>query len=333
MQDAHDKTTDKLARVAVPALAALCLVPQVTTGMGLVAGIVVALTLGNPWAKHTKKLTAPLLQGSVVGLGFGMDLGVVLQAGLQGLSATAVGIVACMVVGLGLGALLGVARDVGLLVTVGTAICGGSAIAAVVPVLRAKEHDATVALAVVFLLNALGLLIFPALGHHFALDEHRFGLWAALAIHDTSSVVGASSLYGPVALQTATTVKLARALWIVPLAFAVGLWSSRARARTEASRSASDAPAGRPAVKLPWFILGFLAAAAFASTVPGMHELGALLARISRQALVLTLFLIGSHITRASLRAVGVRPLIHGVVLWLIVAAGSLAAVVGGLVR
>lgn len=317
---------ERVARVLVPLLALATLVPRIGTGTGLVAGVAVALTLGNPWSKQTKKLTTPLLQGAVVGLGFGMDLGVVLRAGLDGLGTTLAGIALCLAAGALLGKLLGVARDVGVLVTVGTAICGGSAIAAVVPAMRAREDDATVALAVVFVLNAAGLILFPWLGHMLGLDEQSFGLWAALAIHDTSSVVGASAGYGPLALQTATTVKLARALWIVPLAFVVGAWAARTAPPTAAGKA-------RPAAKPPWFILGFLAAAALATYVPGMHEVGALLARVARQVLVLTLFLIGSHLTRASLRAVGPRPLVLGVVLWVLVAAGSLAAIEGGVVR
>lgn len=317
------------ARVIVPLLAVGSLVPGVGTGAGLVAGITVALALGNPWAARTKRLTTPLLQGAVVGLGCGMDLDVVLQAGLHGLGFTAAGIALCLAAGAALGKLLHVARDVGVLVTVGTAICGGSAIAAVVPAIRAREHDATVALAVVFLLNAAGLFIFPWLGHALSLDEHRFGLWAALAIHDTSSVVGASSSYGPLALQTATTVKLARALWIVPLAFGLGAWASRA---APAHESSSERPAGRPAVKPPWFILGFIVAAAITTWIPALHEAGLVVARVARQLLVLTLFLIGSHLTRASLRAVGIRPLVLGVLLWILVGAGSLAAIETGLV-
>lgn len=310
----------------VPIGAAASLLPFVTTGMSLVAGIVLALVTGNPWSKTTKKWTTPLLQGAVVALGLGMDLRAVVGVGLHGLWATFVGIASCLLVGALLTRLLHVARDVGVLVSVGTAICGGSAIAAVVPAIRAKEDDATVALAVVFLLNAAGLLLFPWVGHALHLDEVRFGLWAALAIHDTSSVVGAGSAYGPLALQTATTVKLARALWIVPVAFAVGAW----HARTTRVDDAAGAP--RPASKPPWFIAGFLVAAAVATYVPGLHDTGVVVARVARQVLVLTLFLIGSHLTRASLRAVGVRPLVLGVLLWVIAASTSLLAIMAGLI-
>ncbi len=312
-----------LARVVFLALAAATLHPAVTASVGLIVGIAAALTFGNPYAKLTKKATATLLQLSVVALGFGMNLRVVLAAGLQGFAMTFAGIVGCFIVGALLRVLLRVPRDVGLLLTVGTAICGGSAIAAVVPAIGANDDDATVSLAVVFLLNALGLVAFPFIGHALGLDEARFGLWAALAIHDTSSVVGAASQYGKVALEVATTVKLARALWIVPLALLIGWWRSR-------SRSAEAGP--RPSVKKPWFIVGFLAAAAVVTFVPEVATAGALAARGARQSLVLTLFLIGANLTRGALRSVGARPLAMGLALWVVVAAATLAALRLGLI-
>jgi uncharacterized integral membrane protein (TIGR00698 family) len=315
------------ARVLVPLLGAATLLPFVTTGEGLVLGMVLGLTLGNPYAGTTKKVTTYLLQGAVVGLGFGMNLRVVVAVGAHGVLYTLAGIALCFGAGHLLRALLKVPRDVGLLVTVGTAICGGSAIAAVVPAIRAKQEDATVALAVVFLLNAVGLLLFPPLGHALGLDEARFGLWAALAIHDTSSVVGAASAYGKDALQIATTVKLARALWIVPLAMVIGELYTRARAK------AGDAPDARGGgARYPWFILGFLAAASVATFVPGMHEPGMWLARGARQLLVLTLFLVGAGLTRQALRQTGARPLILGVLLWIVSAVASLAGILSGLV-
>ena len=281
-----------------------------------------ALLVGNPWAAKTKKATTHLLQVSVVGLGFGMNLELVLSVGAQGALSTVVGIVLCMVVGTLLRMALGVPRDVGLLVTVGTAICGGSAIAAVVPAIGAKEDDATVSLAVVFLLNAAGLLIFPPLGHALSLDETQFGVWAALAVHDTSSVVGAASQYGAHALEVATTIKLTRALWIVPLSLLIGAWVRRTDKKFGAVRTGA---------KMPWFILGFIAGAAVATYVPGMHDVGIVVARVARQLLVVTLFLIGANLSRAALRAVGVRPLVLGVILWAIVAVGSLVALKAGI--
>ncbi len=319
----------KLARVLVPLLGLATLLPFVTTGEGLVLGIAVGLTLGNPYSATTKKVTTYLLQGAVVGLGFGMNLRVVVAVGVHGILYTLAGIALCFVAGHLLRILLHVPRDVGLLVTVGTAICGGSAIAAVVPAIGAKQEDATVSLAVVFLLNAVGLLLFPPLGHAFGLDQARFGLWAALAIHDTSSVVGAASAYGQEALEIATTVKLARALWIVPLAMLIGELHARAQARATGGVAG---PARAGSARYPWFILGFLGTATVATFVPGMHDPGMLLARAARQLLVLTLFLIGAGLTRQALRTTGARPLVLGVLLWLVSALASLVGILSGLV-
>ncbi len=319
-----------VSRVLVPLFALATLLPFVTTGEGLVLGMALGLTLGNPYAATTKKVTTYLLQGAVIGLGFGMNLRVVVAVGIHGIAYTLAGIALCFGVGLSFRALLKVPRDVGLLVTVGTAICGGSAIAAVVPAIRAKQEDATVSLAVVFLLNAVGLLLFPPLGHALGLDQHRFGLWAALAIHDTSSVVGAASAYGKEALEIATTVKLARALWIVPLAMGIGEVYERARAR--ASGGGKGDAAGRSGARYPWFILGFLGTATIATFVPAMHDPGMVLARVARQLLVLTLFLIGAGLTRQSLRTTGARPLVLGVLLWIVSAVASLGGILAGLV-
>jgi uncharacterized integral membrane protein (TIGR00698 family) len=311
------------ARIVLPAAALLTLLPFVSAGMGLALGLVLALALGNPYMARSRKATTTLLQIAVIGLGFGMDLRVVVRVGLHGIGTTLIGIAFCLLVGRALASLFRVRRDVATLVTVGTAICGGSAIAAIVPAIGANDEDATVSLAVVFVLNAVALLVFPMIGHAFGLGDASFGLWAALAIHDTSSVVGAASEYSAAALQIATTVKLTRALWIVPLALAIGAW----RAREHRDRTASRAPA-----KKPWFILGFLAAAAIATFVPGMAPAGAVLSRVFRQVLVLTLFLVGANLSRASLRAVGLRPLALGVVLWANVAVTSFGAIRSGLV-
>lgn len=315
------------ARILLPLGFLLCLTPFVSSALGLVAGIVLALTLGNPWPGETKVWTPRLLQLSVIGLGFGMNLNEVLRVGAHGILYTVAGIAFCFALGTLLARMLTVTRDLGLLITVGTAICGGSAIAAVAPAIRAKDHETSVALATVFLLNAIGLLVFPLLGHAVGLDETRFGLWAALAIHDTSSVVGAARQYGPIALQIATTVKLARALWIVPVALGIG-WL---RAREEEGAPTGAAPKAK--AKRPWFILGFLGAAALVSFVPALAPAGKLLYAGARQALVATLFLIGAGLSRAALKTVGVRPLAQGVALWVIVGSASLAAILAGWVR
>jgi uncharacterized integral membrane protein (TIGR00698 family) len=332
MSTPSETPSTSVARVLVPLLALATLLPFVTTGEGLVLGMALGLTLGNPYAAATKKVTTYLLQGAVVGLGFGMNLRVVVAVGVHGILYTAAGIALCFGAGHLLRALLKVPRDVGLLVTVGTAICGGSAIAAVVPAIGAKQEDASVSLAVVFLLNAVGLLLFPVLGHAVGLSEARFGLWAALAIHDTSSVVGAASAYGQEALEIATTVKLARALWIVPLAMLIGeLHARAARARTESAGGEASAKRAGSA-RYPWFILGFLGTATLATFVHGMHDPGMVLARASRQLLVLTLFLIGAGLTRQALRQAGARPLVLGVLLWIVSAVASLAGILSGIV-
>ena len=305
-----------VGRLLLPAGAVLCCFPFVSTGLGLFLGLVLALAAGNPYLARTRKLTPQLLALSVVGLGAGMDLRVVARVGAQGVVYTVAGIAAALALGAKLTRLLGVGRIVGILISVGTAICGGSAIAAVVPVLRAKDHEATVALATVFLLNAIALFVFPPIGHVLSLDDDQFGLWAALAIHDTSSVVGAAVAWGGKAVEIATTVKLARALWIVPLTIGIAWWHAR-----------TSGDATRGTARRPWFIAGFLLAAALATYVPGLQEPGEALSRIARQALVVTLFFLGANLTRVSLAPVGFRPLLLGVLLWALVASSSLGAV------
>jgi uncharacterized integral membrane protein (TIGR00698 family) len=303
-----------LAHFLVPALALLALTPFVSSALALLSGATLALLWGNPYLERTRAIAPRLLAASVVGLGAGMDLHVVARAGLEGLGYTLAGISATIAAGLALGRWLGTDKNTSWLITVGTAICGGSAIAAVAPAIRAKSHEISVALGVVFVLNALALLVFPWIGHRLDLNEAQFGLWSALAIHDTSSVVGATSRYGEHALEIGTTVKLARALWIVPVTFAIA--SLR-------SRSASHEPgASRP--KRPWFVLGFLAAAAIVTWIPELRPAGHWIERIARQTLVLTLFLIGANLTQSALRGVGLKPFLQGAVLWLLVACASL---------
>lgn len=295
-----------------------CLAGYVSSAGALVSGIALALTVGNPWGEHTRKWTQRLLALSVVGLGAGMNLAVVARAGVSGLGYTVAGLSIAMGLGWVLGRQLRVARDTSLLVSVGTAICGGSAIAAVTSVIKPKSHETSVALAIVFLLNALALVVFPIIGHHLQLEETQFGLWSALAIHDTSSVVGATLAYGPRALEVGTTVKLARALWIVPVALGIGWWRGRA----------GGTASGK--FKFPWFILGFLVVAALVTYVPGLREPGAVLEMVAKRTLVLTLFLIGANLTRSALASVGPRAFLQGALLWLLMATGSLAMVYAG---
>lgn len=294
------------------------LLPFCPAGLALVFGIAFAILFENPFLDQTRKRTPLLLQFSVVGLGAAMNLQAVAQAGAHGFLYTILGISFAMGVGLCLGKLMKIAKDSSLLITVGTAICGGSAIAAVAPTIRAKTEDVSVSLATVFLLNAVAVIIFPTLGHLFGLNEQQFGLWSALAIHDTSSVVGAAMQFGPRALETATTVKLARALWIVPLTLLVGYFY-------HGSSSAQSA-------KKPWFILGFITMAAVFTWLPDLKDVGGAIAFAARRSLVLTLFLIGTGISKAALKQVGVRPLVFGTVLWFIVGAGTLVAICLGFI-
>ena len=288
----------------------------------LVLGVLAALLFGNPYVARTRVLTPLLLQLSVAGLGAGIDLAIVARAGVKGFGYTVVGISLTLATGLLIGRLLGTPRDTSTLITVGTAICGGSAIAAVAPTIRAREAEVSISLATVFLLNAVGLVVFPPIGRFFHLGQTEFGLFAALAIHDTSSVVGAALQYGKQALEVATTVKLARALWIVPLALAIG-----------ALRAREGGEAGEAKVKKPWFILGFVALSALVTWMPALQPAGALLAGGARRALVVTLFLIGSGLTRKALASVGVRPLVQGVLLWLVTASATLGAILAGIVK
>ncbi len=323
-----------LAHLLVPLGAISCLVPfdalgvplpRASGGLALCAGATLGLLLGNPYAAKTRKLAQWALQLSVVGLGFGMDLRVVMRAGLHGIGWTLTGITGCLALGALLARTLRVGGRTGMLISVGTAICGGSAIAAVAPVVRADEDEIAVALATVFLLNAVALLIFPPIGHAAHLSQTQFGLWAALAIHDTSSVVAAAMSYGAQALEIATTIKLARALWIVPLTLVAGVWMARQDrfgARATATGAALRAKSARP-----WFIAGFIAAAALVTLLPALRPFGQAIRLGAQQALVATLFLIGTGLSAGALRRVGIRPLALGVLLWCAVGAISLAAI------
>jgi uncharacterized integral membrane protein (TIGR00698 family) len=279
----------------------------VTPPIALTVGIIFGLSVPHPLPADSKDLSRFLLQASVVALGFGMNLSEVLKVGRSGFLYTAIGISFALAVGLFLGKLLHVREKSSFLITAGTAICGGSAIAAVGPILHADEQEMAVALGTIFILNSVALLIFPPIGHALSMTQQQFGLWAALAIHDTSSVVGASSKYGPAALVVGTTVKLARALWIVPLALVT------AAVRRSSSR-----------VKLPWFILFFCLAAVINTYVQAARPFSQLLFTLGRYGLTATLFLIGTSISLRAIRQVGWRPLAQGIILWTIVALTSL---------
>jgi uncharacterized integral membrane protein (TIGR00698 family) len=276
--------------------------PPVALAMGLVFG----LAFPHPYGNAAKKFSRFLLQASVVGLGFGMNLDDVVRVGRSGFLYTVLGISFTLLAGMGLGALLGVQRVAAFLISTGTAICGGSAIAAVGPITHASDEEMAVSLGTVFVLNSVALLIFPSIGTVLKLTQSQFGLWAALAIHDTSSVVGAAAKYGTLALAVATTVKLARALWIVPLSVGTALLC-RSKAKIE----------------WPWFIALFCLAAVCNTYLPGgAREYGAAV-RAAKIGLTATLFLIGSGLSVATLKEVGHRPLLQGILLWLLVSIGS----------
>jgi len=309
------------ARGLVLALGAAACSPRVPAAAALVTGVALALTIGNPFPSQTRALARKLLPGAVIGLGGAMNLRAVARAGVQGFGYTVATIAACAALGWALARLLRVERRTGMLVTVGTAICGGSAIAAAAPVLDAEDREISISLATVFLLNSVALLLFPPVGRHQGLDQPGFGLWAALAIHDTSSVVGAALQYGSEALAVATTVKLARALWIVPVTLALGVIERRRTGR-----------ASRTGARPPWFILGFVAAAALTTYLPALRPAGQVVAAVAQRVLVLTLFLIGLGLSRASVRAVGPRPLLMGLLLWVAMGAATLGAIRSGVI-
>lgn len=315
---------EQTARILIPLCASLCLLPFVSGAAALLGGIIIALTLGNPYVALTRKLSPKGMAIGIIGLGAGMNLAVIGQVGAQGLVYTICGIALAFAAGTILGRIFNVGRDTSVLICAGTAICGGSAIAALAPVIRAKDHEISIALSIVFILNALALVIFPPIGHALELTQHQFGLWSALAIHDTSSVVGATLQYGAEAVETGTTVKLSRALWIIPVAFAVGI----IRARQD--RKADTAPEAAGKAKRPWFILWFLVAAALVTFFPMLQPAGEVVSVAAKRVLIATLFLIGAGLTRDALRHVGFAPFMQGVALWVIVAGGTLGAILLG---
>jgi uncharacterized integral membrane protein (TIGR00698 family) len=282
------------------------LTPWASPPLALAFGLVLGLTIENPYGPQTRKYTSVLLQVSVVALGFGMNLYTVMKAGRSGFLYTAFGIIFAMTIGMLFARALKVERTAGFLISTGTAICGGSAIAAVGPVIGANEDEMSVALGTVFILNSVALLTFPGIGAALHLSQDQFGLWSALAIHDTSSVVGASAKYGGIALAVGTTVKLARALWIVPLTLAT-----------------ATVKRSKGKVQWPWFIAVFVFAAMLNTFVPQGAPVYRALSLAGKIGLTATLFLIGSGVSRSTLREVGPRPLLQGVVLWVVVATTS----------
>ena len=288
----------------------------VSPAIALAGGIAFGLMVEHPFRMESHSLAKLLLQASVVALGFGMNLKQVVHAGRSGFFYTAVSISCALLLGLLFGSLLKVAGKASFLIAAGTAICGGSAIAAISPITGADEEEISVSMGTVFLLNSVALLIFPAIGHALHLSQNQFGLWSALAIHDTSSVVGAAAKYGNQALAVGTTVKLARALWIVPVSLLAAAYMARSGGSCRLAK-----------VKVPWFIFLFCLAAASATYFPYFAVQYGVLSHLGKAGLTATLFLIGTSLSKNTLQQVGVRPFIQGVTLWIIVASASLAAI------
>ncbi len=281
---------------------------KLSPSLSLLMGLSMGIFTGNPFSAKSKTATKYLLQGSVIGLGFGMNFTSVMAAGKDGFVFTMLTISSAIGLGFLLGRLLKVEKIISYLISVGTAICGGSAIAAISQVVDADEKDISISIGTVFILNAIALFIFPPIGHYFGLTQQQFGIWAAIAIHDTSSVVGAATAYGNEALLIATTIKLARALWIIPMAL---LTSFIFKKQSKASA-------------FPWFILFFVLASLINTYVdiPEMIKTGILM--LSKIGFSVTLFLIGTGISLKNIKAVGPRPLLQGVILWAIILTGSL---------
>lgn len=305
----------KAAKIVYVALIILCLFPfdkigmtaYITPAVALFLGLIYAFVFECPYPKFNKKTSKYLLQASVVGLGFGMNVNESLKSGSEGMMFTIVSVVGVMIVGIMLGWWLHINRKTSYLISSGTAICGGSAIAAVGPVLRASEHEMAVSLGVIFILNAIALFIFPPIGHFFEMSQAQFGTWAAIAIHDTSSVVGAGQAYGPEALRLATLIKLTRALWIIPLALV-----TMALFRDKTAK-----------ISIPWFIFLFIIAMV-ANTYLGIPAaVSDWLVWLAKKGLVLTLLLIGASLSLKTVKAVGAKPLLLAIVLWIIIGVSS----------
>lgn len=284
----------------------------ITPAFALFIGLVFALLLKNPDAKFNKKASKYLLQVSVVGLGFGMNVSESIKSGCDGMIFTIASVFGVMILGVLIGYWLHINRKTSYLIASGTAICGGSAIAAVGPIIKANENEMAVSLGIVFILNAIALFIFPIIGRFLNLTEIQFGTWAAIAIHDTSSVVGAGEAYGPLALQTATLVKLTRALWIIPLAI-VTMFIFRDKRRK---------------ISIPWFIFLFIIAMIINTYFKLPQQITTTLLVLAKKGLILTLFLIGASLSLSSIKQVGIKPLILAITLWIIIGVSSLFVVI-----
>lgn len=284
----------------------------ITPAIALFIGLFYALVFKNPYPKFNKKASKYLLQASVVGLGFGMNVTEALKSGSNGMLFTIVSVVGVMIIGVLIGRMMHINKKTSYLISSGTAICGGSAIAAIGPTLKANEDEMAVSLGVIFILNAIALFIFPPIGHFFGLNETQFGTWAAIAIHDTSSVVGAGDAYGQLALQTGTLIKLTRALWIIPLAI-VTMFIFRDNSKK---------------ISIPWFIFLFIVAMLINTYCNLSNELTSSIAWLAKKGLILTLFFIGASLSMKTIKHIGIKPLILATILWFIIGIGSFIVVI-----
>lgn len=291
--------------------ALFCFLPFVDPSIALLSGFILTLIFGNPFLKSSQDAVNILLQISIVGLGFGMNIFDAAKAGKEGLLFTVSSIFITLLAGLLLGKLFSIKKKTNVLISVGTAICGGSAIAAIAPIIEAKQEETSIALATIFVLNSAALFLFPFIGELLTLSQNQFGLWSAIAIHDTSSVVGAAQKYGEEALKIATTVKLERALWIIPISLITSLSFKNERKQ----------------VKIPYFILLFVVAMVINTFIPPLSSLNELIVHVSKKLLTLTLFLIGAGLTLKSIQTAGVKPLLQGTLLWVFISATSLLVI------
>ena len=290
----------------------VCISGYVSPPIALLLGLVVANTSGHPFIEYNHKATSLLLQFAVVGLGFGMNVNDALTAGKEGFFFTVASILSTLILGYFIGKWFAIDKKTAHLISCGTAICGGSAIAAIAPVINADQKQTSVALGVIFILNSIALFLFPVIGHALNLSQHEFGLWCAIAIHDTSSVVGAANKYGVEALQVATTVKLARALWIIPVALVTA-----SLFKNKSSK-----------IKVPYFIGLFIVAMLLNSYLPGITAVNTSIVAIAKVGLTVTLFLIGAGLHYKTLKSVGIKPLLQGVLLWVFIGVAALLSII-----
>jgi len=291
--------------------ALLCLCPFIQAPVALLTGFILSFTIGHPFPNFNKKAVKYLLQASVVGLGFGLNIYEAAEVGKEGVVFTVISIITTIFVGLFLGKILSTPKKTSILISTGTAICGGSAIAAMTPVIEANENETSVSLGIIFVLNSLALFIFPVIGELLNMTQEQFGFWSAIAIHDTSSVVGAAQKYGDEALKIATTVKLERALWIIPVSLITAFYYKKNGKK----------------IAIPYFIFLYVLAMVINTFVPHIETISPIIVYIAKRGLTLTLFLIGAGLSKEALKSIGIKPLIQGILLWIFISVLSLIAI------